>query len=821
MADSEKNSEKKRSRRGPNRRGASDRGKVAGGAKSSGEAKSSGDSRTPRASDDANPSGDSKKTRRSGAAGNQKSSGRANKRRRPGSGKKSKSSGESEKSRAASDAEEPKSSGDAKTARGASDAGEPKSSGGTRKPRRRTPRAESKRTDTAQRDADEGKRNERDESRRQRSAQRIEGDITVTSKGFGFVQIADGPDIFVHRDNLGTALEGDRVRVEVFPGSAKHKPAGRVIEVVNRVEHPIVGVFRKNREGGGEIFPSDDRIVSSFLIPAAEVKRAGLGRKLRNNTVVKASFSEWHSPTQKPTAHLEAVVGKPNEPGIDVKIIALSRGLRLDFPEEVEAEAAKLTLPDMRREKRHRLDITRRPTFTIDPDDAQDFDDALSVRQLDSGLFEIGVHIADVTALVPEGGSIDTEARRRATSVYFVKEVLPMLPEKLSNDLCSLKPNTERLAYSCFITVDSLGNVHNSEVRETVIKSDFRLTYTDAQQILEGRPHEVARDMHTLQLLARALRTARERSGSIDFDLPSPVITLDRDGLPAEVTRSERSESQRLIEEFMLLANRRIAESIFRSGRRKAFVYRIHERPSPEDVATLQTVLRNLGIPLTIPEEVSPEDFSRILDVVESLDVRDFVERIALRSMTKAIYSTANAGHFGLAFEAYTHFTSPIRRYADLTVHRLLKSYNSRFSRVHKSLREDLEAICEQCSRAERVAVEAERDYQRKKTMEFLHRKIGRSYQGVIAGVSRYGMFVELEHYPIEGMVPVESIGEDTYLLDEDNFRFVGESSGASYRIGDPVRVKIRSVDVNERRAYFDLQELDRSAARQEHSARR
>ncbi len=811
MADSEKNSEKKkRSRRGPNRRGGSGRGKAPADAE-----KTSSGATTPagaKESGDAKASGGTKKPRRSGAAGNPNSSGRASKPRQASATGKAKASSDAKKPRAADEA---KPAGDAKNPPRARSAGVTKSSDAGRKPRRGSSSDGTKKTGDAKRGADKATRDDRDESRRQRSTQRIEGDITVTSKGFGFVLVADGPDIFVHRDNLGTALEGDRVRVEVFPGSAKHKPAGRVIEVVNRVEHPIVGVFHKNSDGGGEIFPSDDRIVSSFLIPAAEVKRAGLGRKLRNNTVVKASFSEWHSPTQKPTAHLETVVGKPNEPGIDVKIIALSRGLQLDFPEEVEAEAAKLTLPDMRREKRRRLDITRRTTFTIDPDDAQDFDDALSVRQLDSGLFEIGVHIADVTALVPEGGPIDTEARRRATSVYFVKEVLPMLPEKLSNDLCSLKPNTERLAYSCFITVDSLGKVHNSEVRETVISSDFRLTYTDAQQILEGRPHEVARDLHTLQLLARALRTEREESGSIDFDLPSPVITLDRDGIPAEVTRSERSESQRLIEELMLLANRRIAESIFHSGGRKAFVYRIHERPSPEDVATLRTVLQNLGIPLTIPEEVSPEDFSRILDVVESFDVRDFVERIALRSMTKAIYSSANAGHFGLAFEAYTHFTSPIRRYADLTVHRLLKSYNSRFSRVRKSLREDLEAICEQCSRAERVAVDAERDYQRKKTMEFLHRKIGRSYRGVIAGVSRYGMFVELEHYPIEGMVPVESIGEDTYLLDEDNFRFVGESSGVSYRIGDPVRVKIRSVDVNERRAYFDLQELDRSSAKQ------
>lgn len=637
--------------------------------------------------------------------------------------------------------------------------------------------------------------------------QTLEGDLDVTSKGFGFVQHTGGPDIFVHRDNLGTALEGDRVRVEVFPG--KRKPAGRILDVVNRVEHPIVGVFRTLREGGGEIHPSDDRIVSSFRIPDAEIKRAGFGKKLRNNMVVKASFSEWHSAKEQPTARLESIIGKPNDAGIDVKIIALSRGLRVDFPEEVANAANSLKEPDMRKMKRKRLDLTDRMTFTIDPDDAKDFDDALSIRQQDNGLFEVGVHIADVTAWIGEDDVVDQEARRRATSVYFVKDVLPMLPERLSNDLCSLKPNVERLAYSCIVTVDSLGTIHGSEVRETVIRSDHRLTYTQAQGILEGRAHEVAPALHQLQLIARTLRARREETGSIDFDLPAPVITLDKEGLPSEITRSERSESQRLVEELMLLANRQVAESIFFSKAKKPFVYRVHERPSPEDVATLQTVLQNLGIPMTLSDEVAPEEFSRILDVVESLEVKDFVERIALRSMTKAVYSSENLGHFGLSFEAYTHFTSPIRRYADVVVHRLLKSYNSRFSRVKKSLRDQLQAICVECSQAELVAVDAERDYQRKKIMEFLRRKVGRSYRGVISGVSRYGMFVELKHYPIEGMVPIQDIGEDTFVLDEDNFRFVGQNNGESYRIGDPVRITIRTVDVDQRRAYFSLEEVD------------
>ena len=666
----------------------------------------------------------------------------------------------------------------------------------------------SKGSETAKRNRGgrERRKEQKDESE---SRQRLEGDLTMTSKGFGFVQHTGGPDVFVHRDNLNTALEGDRIQVEVFPRSAKHKPAGRIAAVINRVEHPIVGVFRTERDGSGQIHPSDDRIVSSFRIPKAEIERAGFGRKLRNNLVVRASFSEWHSPSEKPTARLEEIVGKPNEPGIDVKIIALSRGLRVDFPDEVVEAVNALKNPDMRKIKRKRLDLTDRATFTIDPDDAQDYDDALSITQRPDGMFEVGVHIADVTAWVEEDGIIDGEARQRATSIYFVRDVIPMLPERLSNDLCSLKPNVERLAYSCLITVDSLGKIHNSEVRETVIKSDHRLTYSQAQSILEGKPHEIASQLHMLQLVARTLRNRREETGSIDFDLPAPVITLNREGLPSEITRSERTESQRLVEELMLLANRQVAEMIFGSKARKPFVYRVHERPTPEDVTTLQTVLNNLGIPMKLSDDVAPEEFSKILDVVESLEVKDFVERIALRSMTKAVYSTENLGHFGLAFDAYTHFTSPIRRYADVVVHRLLKSYTSRFGRVKKSFRDQLQSICEMCSQAELVAVDAERDYQRKKIMEFLRRKVGRSYHGVISGVSRHGMFVELKHYPIEGMVPVADIGNESFVLDEENFRFVAEHSEQSYRIGDPVRIKIRTVDVDQRRAYFELEELE------------
>lgn len=650
-------------------------------------------------------------------------------------------------------------------------------------------------------------RNNRQHSNRQSKNKDLkQGELSITSRGFGFVNQTDVPDVFVQQDHLGTALDGDVVEVEVFSRNNKRKPSGKIVRVITRSRKPIVGVYRKTSRSEGQVTPVDDRIAATFLVPKDELKRASFGRKLKDDTVVVGHLGSWESSDKQPVFVLDDIVGKSSDTGIDLRIIALSRGLRIEFPDDVQKEVRKLRMPDMKKMKQTRRDLTGLPTLTIDPDDAQDFDDALSIVQREDGLFDAYVHIADVSAFVPPGSAIDREALERGTSVYFVGDVLPMLPERLSNDLCSLKPGEERLAFTARMTVDSLAEVHELETFESVIRSDHRLTYEQAQEIMAGRKHPAAAQVHLLQLLARTLRARREDEGSIDFDLPVPIITLDSEGIPQEVRRSERIESQRLIEELMLLANRSIAGSI--AGKKgkssRPFVYRIHERPKQEDTNTLLTVLQNLGIPLKIEGDLSPEDFSRILDLVDSLDIRYFAEKIALRSMTKAVYSSENQGHFGLAFSAYTHFTSPIRRYADLMVHRLLKGYMKGNTTGAVSMKAaELEGICDRCSAAERRAIDAEREHQKKKAMEFLRKKVGRTYSGVISGVSRYGLFIELVHYLIEGLVPVDQLGNDFYLLDEENFKFIGQEHGAEYRIGDRVKVRIDSVDVAQGRAYF------------------
>ncbi len=652
-----------------------------------------------------------------------------------------------------------------------------------------------------------------------RKNQTSEGTLVLTSQGFGFVHGADGPDVFVDRDHLGTALEGDRVTVEVFRSSSRRRPAGRIVGVIERSTRPIVGLFRRTRQGG-ELYPENDRVVGVYRVEKVDLKRAGLTRQARNNTVVSAVLKQWDEPSARPVAEVKEVIGTRDEPGIDLKIIARSRGLSLEFPDDVIEETQRLTEPNMKKARAERVDLTDRQVFTIDPEDAGDLDDALSVRQRDDGLFEVGVHIADVSAFVAEGSSIDREARRRATSVYFVQDVLPMLPERISNDLCSLTPNKARLAHSVLIVLDSRGEVHEVEVVESVIRSRHRLSYEEAEAVLAGRQHPIASALHQLQLIAGMLRAKREAAGSIDFDLPAPVITLDADGIPEQVRRGERLEAQRLIEELMLLANRSIASTfgVRRRGGVRPFVFRVHERPKPEDVATIRTVLRNLGIPLDIEDELTPQQFQRILDIVESLELQLFAEKVALRSMTKAFYSTENQGHFGLAFKAYTHFTSPIRRYADLTVHRLVKRYASGNRKVSRSESRQLAEIAAHCGEMERLAIDAERAYRKRKAMEFLSTKVGRNYAGVISGVSRGGVFVELVHYQIEGMVPRAGMNDDQYLLDQENFQFIGQDTGTVYRIGDRVRVRIVEVDVNQGKAYFEFTQ-NRRQSRTEESA--
>ena len=652
-----------------------------------------------------------------------------------------------------------------------------------------------------------------DKASRKRAPDIVEGSISITSKGFGFVQLEERPDVFVAYEHLGTAMDGDMVKAELFARTSKKKPAGRVVEVKKRSGKPIVGVFRRT-DGGGQVFPEDERLPRSLVISRESLSkfggRGGSRGELTNGKIVVARLTTWSDPKKKPLGEIEQVVGDQDEAGMDVKLVALSKGFSLEFPKEVTDEVAQIKEPNFRRELKTRTDLRHLPCFTIDPETAKDFDDAVSLVQLESGLFQLGIHIADVSHFVREGSATDEEAWRRATSVYFVRTALPMLPERLSNELCSLKPGVERLAYSVLVELDSLGNIHGHRIEESVIRSRHRFTYREVEDITGGKKHKLAPTIHLMQMMSQVLRKRREQEGSIDFDLTEKRITLDDEGIPRMVQPAERLEANRLVEEFMLLANRVVASHVLSEATHRKtdlpFIYRVHETPKEEDARSFLTVIENLGIPYRAGESIEPEDYRNILSIIQNLEFKDFVEKIALYSMTKAVYSTENAGHFGLGFDAYTHFTSPIRRYPDLVVHRLLKRYSrkQKLGRT-KPLQSFLEKTCDHASEMEKRATDAEREYTKLKSMEFLARRVGNIYEGVISGVTSFGLFVELTRYLIEGLVPLSALADDHYSFDAENYRYVGDKTGNVYRLGDRVQVRITNVSVDDRKADFEL----------------
>jgi ribonuclease R len=679
---------------------------------------------------------------------------------------------------------------------------------------------------------------------------KVRGILTVNARGFGFVNLDDEPDLFIQLEHLGTALHGDTVEALVFSSSRKNRPAGKITKVVERAERSIVGIYRA-REEDAVVHPEDQRLPEVLEVAVKKSDRDVMN-SLRSGHVVVAELVTWTDRAQPPLVRITKILGDQDDPGMDLKIIAVSNGLSLEFSEEALGEAQGIKKPEMRKEAKRRWDLRSVPCFTIDPKEARDLDDALSVRQLQSGLFEVGVHIADVSYFVQPGGALDKEARSRATSVYFVDEVLPMLPERLSADLCSLQPGKDRLTYSVVVQLDSLGAIHNVEIGESVIKSRHKFSYEEAQRVLRGGSHEHADSLHLLQLISRTLRHVRTGKGSIDFDVGEKLITVDKDGVPRTVRPKERLEAHRLVEEMMLLANRSIAEWIMqgstgaergkqsgndkRAGRENRsggdgraspdagsgpggasgqeslpFLFRNHERPRQEDMEAFVAALSNLGIPYKAGDPVTAEDYRNILELIQNLEFKDFIEKIALMSMTRAEYHTENRGHFALAFDAYTHFTSPIRRYADLTVHRLLKQLHGgrrrRGGRGKPKLpsRTELQTICNECNEKSRVAEGAEREYIKMKSMEFLSRRVGNVYEGIISGVTSFGLFVELTRYLIEGLVPLSSLTDDYYSFDEENYRHVGKNSGTVYRLGDRVEVRVKSVSVEERKAVFAI----------------
>lgn len=630
---------------------------------------------------------------------------------------------------------------------------------------------------------------------------RLEGTIRVHPKGFAFVKVeGEEEDLYVSEHNVGTALDGDRVRIGMLaPRRGDRRREAEVLAVIERKRTQAVGTFWP-RGAVAFVTPDDQRLVHSILIEREAFGEARAGDK------VVASIDAFDDRHEMPVGRVLQVLGPASDPATRVLALALSYDARADFPADVLAAAAAIpdTLPAS--EIARRRDLRAKRVFTIDPVDAKDFDDALHLDLLPNGHFEVGVHIADVSHYVRPGTALDREAFIRATSVYLVDRVLPMLPEKLSNGVCSLRPHEDKLAFSCLMEVTPEGYVRRYEIAETVIHSHQRFTYEEAQALLEdpGSEHPFAADLHRAGRLAAALTRRRFAEGAIDFDLPEVRVELDAAGTPVRICVKERKASNRLIEEFMLLANRTVTEHIATYNQARAFVYRIHEPPNPEKIRQLAQYVRALGYKLELDANgnITSKALNALLEQVKGTPQAPVIEEAALRSMAKARYSTANPGHYGLGFTHYTHFTSPIRRYPDLIAHRLLKHYAAGGDDANPDL---LQQQCDHCSERERAAQTAERESVKLKQVEYIRQHLGEQFDGIISGVATFGIFVELTANLVEGLVHVRDLGDDYFEYDERTYRLVGQYTGRSYRIGQAVTVQVVRADLETREVDFVL----------------
>ncbi len=626
-----------------------------------------------------------------------------------------------------------------------------------------------------------------------KSGQELVGKIQVTNAGFAFLLMENEEDVFINPTNIGKAMDGDTVKVRVLETRRKNskRTSGEVIEVVARARTEFVGIV--DAVGKTAFIVADDpRIKMEFYVNPDNLNGAQNGEK------VLVKFLNWDR--RSPEVAVLQVLGKPGENNTEMHAILFQYGFNPEFPREVEAEAARIPQDFPAKEVAKRRDFRDITTFTIDPVDAKDFDDALSYRTLENGHIEVGIHIADVSYYVKPGGLIDKEAFNRATSVYLVDRTVPMLPETLSNNLCSLRPNEDKFTYSAVFEMDENATVHKRWFGRTLIHSDYRFHYGEAEQVLKGElegPFKTELDQ--LNKLAYKLRDKRFATGSIDFDTPEVKFQLDDEGKPLRVIKKERGDSNRLIEDFMLLANREVATFIGNKFTNPPlpFVYRVHDQPDMEKLGRLAEFAKAFGHLVNFEEEGhTSERLNALIHSVEGKPEQNVIESIAIRSMAKAVYTIHNIGHYGLGFTHYTHFTSPIRRYPDLLVHRLVEKY------LHEDYAENpvvLEEQLKHSSSRERTAAEAERASIKYKQVEFLEDKVGEEYDGIISGMIESGFFVELKENLCEGMVPTWSMEDDHYVYEEKMYAMVGRNTGQILRLGDSVRVRITGTDLRKR----------------------
>jgi len=628
----------------------------------------------------------------------------------------------------------------------------------------------------------------------------VVGILDVQSKGYSYVRSdeVDTP-VYIATRNMMHAMAGDKVKVHLFARRKGHDLEGEIVEVLERAKKQFVGTIERVNNFAF-LIPSTKTTFDIF-IPADSLKGAENGQK------AIAEITEWPANARNPVGQIIEVLGDKGHHDTEMHAILAEYELPWKFPDKVERAAVKIPDEIPASEIKLRRDFRNVTTFTIDPADAKDFDDALSLQKLGNGNWEVGVHIADVTHYIKPGSVLDEEAYNRATSVYLVDRVVPMLPEKLSNGVCSLRPNEDKLCFSAVFEMNDNGDVLHEWFGKTIINSNRRFAYEEAQQIIETGTGDLADEVLTLNSLAVKLREKRFKEGSIAFDRVEIKFEIDENGKPLSVYFKESKEANKLIEEFMLLANRRVAEFIGKTKGKQApktFVYRVHDRPDPEKLENFNNFINKfgLGIQLVTPRAIAVS-MNNLLEKIKGRKEQNIVEMLAIRAMAKAAYSTRNIGHYGLAFEHYTHFTSPIRRYPDVMVHRLLEKYLEGGRSVDSV---KFEEMCRHSSDMETRAANAERSSVKYKQVEFMQDHIGEIYKGVISGVTEFGLFVELEN-KIEGMIPISEIDDDFYIFDENNYLIKGRHTNRIFQLGDEVSVKIWRTNLERKQLDFLLAE--------------
>ena len=636
------------------------------------------------------------------------------------------------------------------------------------------------------------------------------GVLDITSSGNGYLLLS-GEDIFISKKNLNKALHKDRVKVYVYERRDKNnKISGEVIEIIERPKHEYVGVVQSKKEFGF-VLTRGPKMYTDVFLPPKEINKANNGDKV----VVK--ITEWPERAHSPFGEIIKVLGKPGEVDVEMDSILYDYGLPSRFSANVISDAEKIDNKILKEEINKRKDFREVLTFTIDPVNAKDFDDAISFKKTKNNLIEVGIHIADVSHFLKEKSELEKEAYKRATSVYLVDRVVPMLPEALSNNLCSLRPNEEKLTFSAVFEIDLKGKIYSEWFGKTIINSNRRFSYEEAQSLIENKKTKIDKEIalekkeysvteETLQavlglnMIAKSLRNERMEKGALTFDKVEVGFSLNKKSEPTGIRLKESKDANKLVEEFMLLANKKVAGYIKRKKPAKTFIYRVHDHPDMDKIKNLKEIVSSFGYKLDIDYKNLNKSLNNLSNEIKGRPEQNMIDSLTIRSMSKAIYTTKNIGHYGLAFDSYSHFTSPIRRYPDILTHRLLEKYLAGGKSENK---DTLEQACVHSSYKEQISVKAERDSIKYMQIKYMKDKVGQRYHGVISGVTERGIYVELTENKCEGMVSIKTMKDDHYFYDQNKHQLQGYSNGKIFKLGDPIYIVVKKADMLNR--HLDL----------------